>query len=133
MHFSHQSLANLKAAGESFASEISDNCSTKIVLRVYDPDTTETVAKTFGTHNTTKETRQVITGSFGTDESTGAMSVRDVKEFRAEPDVLKSLPTGWGFVLMNHAMRPSGRSGDVFKIKFPLPPSYNTQTQEETN
>ena len=133
LHFSHQSLANLKAAGESFASEISDNCSTKIVLRVYDPDTTETVAKTFGTHNTTKETRQVITGPFGTDESTGAMSVRDVKEFRAEPDVLKSLPTGWGFVLMNHAMRPNGRSGDVFKIKFPLPPSYNSQTQEETN
>ena len=124
LHFSHQSMGDLAAAGDSFASQIADNSSTKIVLRIYDPDTAEIVARTFGTRNTSKETKQAIKNMLGSTEETGAMSVRDVKEFRADPDLIKSLPTGCAFVLMNHALRPEGSSGDVFRLRFPLPPNY---------
>ncbi len=133
LHFSHQSLGDLKAAGDTFASQVNDNSSTKIVMRVYDPETAETVAKTFGTKHNTKSTRQVVLGSLGGQSGTGAMSVRDVKEFRADPDQIKSLPTGTAFVLMNHALRPFGASGDVFKILFPLPPVYCEEKAKETN
>lgn len=133
LHFSHQSLGDLKAAGDTFASQVNDNSSTKIVMRVYDPETAETVAKTFGTHHNTKSTRQVVLGAMGGQSVTGVMSVRDVREFRADPDQIKSLPTGTAFVLMNHAMRPMGASGDVFKILFPLPPVYCEKKTKESN
>ena len=129
LHFSHQSMGDLAAAGDSFASQISDNSSTKIVLRIYDPDTAEIVARTFGTRNTSKETKQAIKNLFGTTEETGAMSVRDVKEFRADPDLIKSLPTGCAFVLMNHALRPEGSSGDVFFLSFPRLANYKEETK----
>ncbi len=129
LHFSHQSMGDLAAAGESFGSQVTDNSSTKIVLRIYDPTTAETVAKTFGTKGSSKETRQLVKGSLGLKEETGAMSVRDVREFRADPDKIKSLPTGHAYVLMNHALRPEGSSGDVFFLSFPRLPKY----KEETN
>lgn len=131
LHFSHQSLGDLKSAGDTFASQVNDNASTKIVMRVYDPETAETVARTFGTKPATKSTRQVISGALGGGTGTGVMSVRDVKEFRADPDQIKSLPTGCGLVLMNHALRPFGPSGDVFKILFPLPPVYSSEKEEK--
>ena len=133
LHFSHQSLGDLKAAGESFASQVSDNSSTKIVLRVYDPDTADTMARTFGNRASSKETRQTVKSNFGREEETGAKSVRDVKEFRADPDLIKSLPTGCAFVLMNHAMRVEGSSGDVFLLRFPLPINYSAQEKKESN
>lgn len=133
LHFSHQSLGDLKAAGDTFASQVNDNSSTKIVMRVYDPETAETVAKTFGTKHNIKSTRQVVLGSLGGQSGTGVMSVRDVREFRADPDQIKSLPTGTALVLMNHAMRPMGASGDVFKILFPLPPVYCEEKTKEGN
>ncbi len=129
LHFSHQSMGDLAAAGESFASQVTDNSSTKIVLRIYDPETAEMIAKTFGTQGSSKETRQLIKSSLGSKEETGAMSVRDVKEFRADPDKIKSLPTGHAYVLMNHALRPEGSSGDVFFLSFPRLANY----KEETN
>ncbi len=119
LHFSHQSLGDLQAAGNTFATQINDNSSTKIVLRVYDPDTADTMARTFGNKETAKETRQVVVKPLAGKEETGSMSVRDVKEFRADPDIIKSLPTGCAFVLMNHALRPNGKSSDVFKLRFP--------------
>ena len=71
----------------------------------------------------------MVIGTFGEKEETGARSVRDVKEFRAEPDGIKSLPTGSAFVLMNHALRPEGRAGDVFCLRFPLPRKYNEEDE----
>ncbi len=127
LHFSHQSLGDLRAAGDTFATQVSDNSSTKIVLRIYDPDTADTVARTFGNRESFKETKQIVTGTFGSKEETGAMSVRDVKEFRADPDLIKSLPTGCAYVLMNHALRVEGKSGDVFRLRFPLPPNYKKE------
>lgn len=129
LHFSHQSMGDLAAAGESFASQVTDNSSTKIVLRIYDPETAEMIAKTFGTQGSSKETRQLIKSSLGSKEETGAMSVRDVKEFRADPDKIKSLPTGHAYVLMNHAMRPEGSSGDVFFLSFPRLANYKEETK----
>ena len=129
LHFSHQSKGNLAAVSEGFWSEVTDNSSTKIILRIYDPDTAEAVAKTFGTQESSKETRQLIKDSLGLKEETGAMSVRDVKEFRADPDKIKSLPTGHAFVLMNHALRPAGSSSDVFFLSFPRLPNYEEETK----
>ena len=129
LHFSHQSMGDLAAAGESFASQVTDNSSTKIVLRIYDPETAEMIAKTFGTQGSSKETRQLIKSSLGSKEETGAMSVRDVKEFRADPDKIKSLPTGHAYVLMNHALRPEGSSGDVFFLSFPRLANYKEETK----
>ncbi len=124
LHFSHQSMGDLRAAGENFISQINDNSSTKIVLRVYDPDTADNVARMFGTVITMKETRQMITENFGNTKETGVMAVRDTREFRCNPDHVKSLPTGCAFVLMNHALRAEGNSGDVFRLRFPLPTKY---------
>lgn len=131
LHFSHQSLGDLTAAGESFASQINDNSSTKIVFRVHDPETADNVARTFGNKPISKETKQVIKNNFGTKQETGAMSVREVKEFRADPDLIKSLPTGCAYVLMNHAMRHEGSSGDVFRLRFPLPRKYDKENTNE--
>jgi len=131
LHFSHQSMGDLAAAGDNFPAQITDNSSTKIVLRIYDPETAEMIAKTFGTKSSSKETRQVVTGTLGAKEETGAMSVRDVKEFRADPDRIKSLPTGCAYVLMNHALRPNGRAGDVFCLRFPLPRKYEEETNDD--
>ncbi len=119
LHFSHQSLGDLQAASTTFATQINDNSSTKIVMRIYDPDTADIMARTFGNKETKKETRQVMTNAIGGNEETGAMSVREVKEFRADPDLIKSLPTGCAFVLMNHALRVDGKSSDVFRLRFP--------------
>ena len=124
LHFSHQSMGDLRAAGENFVSQINDNSSTKIVLRVYDPDTADNVARMFGTVITMKETRQMVTENFGNTKETGVMAVRDTREFRCNPDHVKSLPTGCAFVLMNHALRAEGNSGDVFRLRFPLPTKY---------
>ena len=122
-------MGDLAAAGDHFASQVTDNSSTKIVLRIYDPETAEKVAKTFGTQGSSKETRQLIKGTLGQKEETGAMSIRDVKEFRADPDKIKTLPTGHAYVLMNHAMRPEGSSSDVFFLSFPRLPNYKEETK----
>jgi len=124
LHFSHQSMGDLRPAGENFVSQINDNSSTKIVLRVYDPDTADNIARMFGTVTTMKETRQMVTENFGNKKETGVMAVRDTREFRCNPDHVKTLPTGCAFVLMNHALRVDGNSSDVFRLRFPLPAKY---------
>lgn len=124
LHFSHQSMGDLLAAGDAFITQVTDNSSTKIVLRVYDPDTADLVARTFGNKESLKSTKQMVTDAWGNLSETGVMAVRDTKEFRADPDKIKCLPTGCAFVLMNHALRPVGSASDVFRMRFPLPPQY---------
>ncbi len=123
LHFSHQSMGDLKAAGDNYVSQINDNSSTKIVLRVHDPDTADNIARMFGTVITKKATKQVVT-SLGSQSETGVMAVRDTREFRCNPDELKSLNTGHAFVLMNHSLRSKGSSGDVFQLHFPRSKNY---------
>ena len=120
LHFSHQSVGDLEGVEGGFLSQIMDNSATKIILRVNDPDTAENFSRAFGTKKAERITRRI---SNATDldavESDGMGSLREVREFRASPDLLKSLPTGVGAVLIAHGEDTPQGASTVFQIKFP--------------
>jgi type IV secretory pathway TraG/TraD family ATPase VirD4 len=120
LHFSHQSIGDLEGVQDGFLSQIMDNSATKIIMRVNDPDTAETFSRAFGTRKAERITKRV---SNATDldlaESDGFGSLREVREFRASPDLLKSLPTGVGAVLIAHGEDTPHGASSVFQIQFP--------------
>jgi conjugal transfer pilus assembly protein TraD len=120
LHFSHQSVGDLDGVRDGFLSQIMDNSATKIVLRVNDPDTAEIFSRAFGTQKAERITKRV---SNATDldlaESDGMGSLREVREFRASPDLLKTLPTGVGAVLIAHGEDTPHGASSVFQIQFP--------------
>lgn len=120
LHFSHQSVGDLINVGKGFINQITDNSGTKIVLRVNDPDTAEYFARTFGTRLIKKITQRITnTDSEETGELVGEGSSREAHQFRASPDLLKTLPTGMAACLIAHGENTSEGASHVFKIKFP--------------
>lgn len=124
LHFSHQSIGDLAEVSKGFLNRITDNSATKIVMRLSDPDSAEFFARSFGTKLFQKVTQRITkTKDIETSgaEITGEGSSREAHQFRASPDLLKSLPTGVGSVLIAHGEDvPSGASS-VFKVRFPKP------------
>lgn len=120
LHFSHQSIGDLADLNEGFLNSITDNASTKIVLRINDPDSAEFFARSFGTELYQKMTHR-ITNAKETDfaEIVGEGTQREAHRFRASPDLFKSLPTGVGSVLIAHGEDTPHGASTVFKIKFP--------------
>lgn len=120
LHFSHQSVGDLADVSPGFLSQITDNSATKIVMRVNDPDTAEFFSRAFGTQLTRKVTQRVQNSQDITNaEIEGVGSMREAQQFRASPDLLKTLPIGQGAVLIAHGEdAPSGASS-VLRIKFP--------------
>lgn len=120
LHFAHQSIGDLMEVSPGFLSRITDNSATKIVMRINDPDTAEYFSRAFGTHLYQKITQRV-TNSTNSDEAEiiGEGSVREAHQFRAAPDLFKTLPTGFGSVLIAHGYETPHGASSVFKIRFP--------------
>ncbi len=120
LHFSHQSVGDVIEVSPGFLSRITDNAATKIILRINDPDTAEFFARSFGTKDIQKTTQR-ITNSKDIDsaEVIGEGTSRDAHQFRASPDLLKTLPTGVGAVLVAHGKETPHGASSVFKIRFP--------------
>ncbi len=120
LHFSHQSLGDLADVSPGFLSQITDNSATKIVMRVNDPDTAEFFSRAFGTQLTRKVTTRVENSEdVANAEIEGVGSMREVQQFRASPDLLKTLPIGEGAVLVAHGIDTPHGASSVFRIKFP--------------
>ena len=54
-----------------------------------------------------------------TAEVLGEGSQREAHQFRASPDLLKTLPTGMGSVLVAHGEETAHGASTVFRIRFP--------------
>ncbi len=120
LHFSHQSIGDLIEVSPGFLSRINDNSATKIVLRINDPDSAEMLARTFGTSIYQKITQRVTKAEdIDTAELVGEGSQREAHQFRAAPDLLKTLPTGIGSVLIAHGEDTPHGASSVFRIRFP--------------
>ncbi len=120
LHFSHQSVGDLVEVSKGFLNRITDNSATKIVMRINDPDSADYFARSFGTRIQQKVTHK-ITNAEDIDlvETSGEGSLREVHQFRASPDLLKTLPTGVGAVLIAHGIETPHGASSVFKIRFP--------------
>jgi len=120
LHFSHQSIGDLAEVSKGFLNQITDNSATKIIMRINDPDTAEYFAKAFGTKIYQKITQR-ITNVQEVDlaEVVGEGSQREAHQFRASPDLFKTLPTGMGSVLIAHGHDTPHGASSVFKIRFP--------------
>ncbi len=120
LHFSHQSIGDLVNVDRGFVSQITDNSGTKIVMRINDPDTADYFAKSFGTKLINKITQRITKTDVNEHgELVGEGSSREAHQFRANPDLLKTLPTGMAAVLMAHGEETKEGASHVFKIKFP--------------
>ena len=120
LHFSHQSIGDLAEVSKGFLNQITDNSATKIILRINDPDSAEFFARSFGTKLYQKLTQRVTnTKELDTAEVIGEGSSREAHQFRASPDLFKTLPTGVGSVLIAHGEHTPLGASHVFKIKFP--------------
>lgn len=120
LHFSHQSIGDVIEVSKGFLNRITDNAATKIVLRINDPDSAEFFARCFGTRDIQKTTQRITnTKDIDSAEVVGEGTSRDAHQFRASPDLLKTLPTGTGAVLIAHGKDTPHGASSVFTVRFP--------------
>ncbi|MBK9321653.1 MAG: type IV secretion system DNA-binding domain-containing protein [Bdellovibrionaceae bacterium] len=120
LHFSHQSIGDVMEVSKGFLNRITDNAATKIVLRINDPDSAEFLSRCFGTKDIQKTTQRITNAKdIDSAEVIGEGTTRDAHQFRASPDLLKTLPTGVGAVLIAHGQETPHGASSVFKIRFP--------------
>lgn len=120
LHFSHQSIGDVMEVSNGFLNRITDNAATKIVLRINDPDSAEFLSRCFGTRDIQKTTQRITNAkNIDAAEVVGEGTTRDAHQFRASPDLLKTLPTGVGAVLIAHGQETPHGASSVFKIRFP--------------
>lgn len=120
LHFSHQSVGQIKSVSDALLGEITDNAATKIVLRINDPDSAEFFARSFGTKLYQKITQRITnTKEVADAEVVGEGTTREAHQFRAAPDLFKTLPTGVGSVLVAHGRDTPHGASSVFRLRFP--------------
>lgn len=101
IHLSHQSLGDIQAVSREFATALHTNTNVKCILGVNDPETADFFAKHFGTRKAEKRTeRAEKRGEWGDYERTGEMSVRDVEEYKIDPNNLRTYSMGQGAISM---------------------------------
>jgi len=108
--FSHQDLGQLrKVEGIDpdvfFSALYSNSSGCKVFFNLPHPADADLIARAAGTVTTLKTTEAVESGFFG-DVDTGRKSLREVEEFVAHPNVLRSLPPGMA-VAWAHRRRPA--------------------------
>lgn len=119
LHFSHQSIGDLVEVSEGFLSRITDNSATKVVMRINDPESAEFFARSFGTREFQKSTQRVTNAKdMDKAEIVGEGTIRDARQFRASPDILKTLATGTGAILIAHGYDLTEGASTVFKVRF---------------
>ncbi len=120
LHLSHQSIGDLTEVSPGFLNRITDNTATKIILRINDPDSAEFFARSFGTKIYQKTTQRITNAKdLHSAEVLEEGTQREAHQFRASPDLFKTLPTGVGSVLIAHGESTPHGASSVFKIKFP--------------
>jgi len=120
LHFSHQSIGDLAEVAEGFINRITDNAGTKIVLRINDPESAEFFARSFGTRLYQKTTQRITNAEeIELAEVLGEGTQRQAHQFRASPDLFKTLPTGMGAVLIAHGEETPEGASHVFRVRFP--------------
>jgi hypothetical protein len=101
IHLSHQSLGDIQSVSREFATALHTNTNVKCILGVNDPETADFFAKHFGTRKAEKKTeRAERKGYFDDFERTGHMSVRDVEEYKIDPNNLRTYSMGQGAISM---------------------------------
>ncbi|MCO5143652.1 MAG: TraM recognition domain-containing protein [Oligoflexia bacterium] len=101
IHLSHQSLGDIEVVSPSFATALHTNTNVKCILGVNDPKTADFFAKHFGTRKSEKKTeRAKVKGYFSDPERTGEMSVREVEEYKIDPNNLRTYSRGIGALSM---------------------------------
>lgn len=108
--FSHQDLGQLrKVVGIDpdvfFSALYSNSSGCKVFFNLPHPEDAELIARAAGTVAAIKTTEAVESGLFG-DVGTGRKSLREVEEFVAHPNVLRSLPPGVA-VTWAHRRKPA--------------------------
>lgn len=108
--FSHQDLGQLKKVegidpDVFFSALYSNSSGCKVFFNLPHPADAELIARAAGTIATIKSTEAVEAGIFG-DIGTGKKSLREVEEFVAHPNVLRSLPPGMA-VAWAHRRKPA--------------------------
>jgi len=96
--FSHQDLGQLrKVEGIDpdvfFSALFSNSSGCKVFFHLPHPADAELIARAVGTYSSDKVTEMLESGWLG-DSGTGKKSLREVEEFIAHPNLLKSLPPG---------------------------------------
>jgi hypothetical protein len=120
LHFSHQSIGDLAEVTKGFLNQITDNSATKIIFRINDPDSAEFFSRSFGTKIFQKITQRVTNvEELDRAEVVGEGTQREAHQFRAPPDLFKTLPTGTASVLIAHGYETPHGASTVFKVKFP--------------
>ena len=89
IHMAHQTLSDLRQVSETFSGRIMGNVNARFIFRQDDPDDAETWSRLFGTEIVEIGTYRVTNG-----DRTGDASMREGREFRVSPDLIKSLPVG---------------------------------------
>ncbi len=86
----------------------------------YRTDSAEFFSRCFGTKEIQKTTQRIANAKeIDSAEIVGEGTTRDAHQFRASPDLLKTLPTGVGAVLIAHGQETPHGASSVFKIRFP--------------
>ena len=112
-----ETLADLESISPAFERRVRTNTRWKILLHNKDPDHLELVSRSYGTKTTFKRTVRFKQGPLGTLLNAGETSNREVQEFLAHPDALKSLaPCAQGYVLFAESMEP---------VSFSMLPSFD--------
>ena len=111
--FSHQALGDLRKVSDAFANIVATNTNIKVVMRSNDPETCDSLAKTFGTRTSEKVTERRVKGVLG-EQDTGEGSVREVEEYRYHPNLIRSLERGQGVVAIPH---PKGVTLNLVRFK----------------
>lgn len=127
LHFSHQSVGDVNEISPGFLNRITDNSATKIILRLNDPDSAEFFARCFGTKEIQKVTQRITNAKeLESAQIVGEGTTRDAHQFRASPDLFKTLPTGTGAVLIAHGLPSPIGASCVLTIRFPELNSHST-------
>jgi hypothetical protein len=96
----HQSLGDLKNAGEGFQNQIFDNTNTRIVYRQNSAESRDLITKMAGTIEKEKYTHQTDM-EMGMAVNTGRGSVRRVETFQVDPNLITEFPTGYCALLQH--------------------------------
>jgi hypothetical protein len=122
---SHQDLGQLKRiegmSPEAFHSAVFANTSgCKVCFRTPAPEDAEFWSATVGTYTTFKDTEQVQRGMLGLAMKTGAVSRREVEEFKVHPNLLKNLKPGTALIYSAGRLECLARTAGVARLLEPV-------------